>query len=189
MTQVPMLDVSSANHPTGRPIDWQAVYMAGYKAVMIKATEGTSYRNPWLETDAKAADAAGLGVGYYHYAHPALADPTGEAAYALKAITGLPRVHGLALDLELTEGRSWAQLGAYSQLWFDVALKEVDHVADYMPPSFFDAIPDAPYGHRIWLPSPTRPRRQVWAWQSTMAAKVPGILIPTDIGVLHPDDA
>jgi GH25 family lysozyme M1 (1,4-beta-N-acetylmuramidase) len=48
-------------------VDFEKVKAAGIEVVYIKATEGTSYINPYLKKHAAAAKAAGLKVGFYHF--------------------------------------------------------------------------------------------------------------------------
>ena len=177
-----MVDVSSNNHVNEQPITWENVYSAGYRGVMIKATEGIDYTNPWMERDAKAAHGALLHVGYYHYARPAVGNAAEQATYALDAIQGLPRDIGLALDFEETGGLSWELL----QVWCKNFLAEVaSHKCGsplYTDPDFMAHMPEAPFGHKLWLASwGRRPRRAVWAWQSGEAV-VPGIPGLTDVG-------
>lgn len=74
-----ILDVSSNNHPSTQPIDWSAVAAAGFTTAFVKATQGTTYANPWFEIDMLAAGAAGLDVLAYHYA--AWTTPAAEARY------------------------------------------------------------------------------------------------------------
>jgi GH25 family lysozyme M1 (1,4-beta-N-acetylmuramidase) len=185
--QVPMIDVSANNHPTDEPIQWARVRAAGYGAVMVKATEGADYVNPWLARDANAASQAGLEVGYYHFAHPAATDSATQAEHALAAIDGLPRSLGLALDLEVGEGISWNGLAVWAQEFHRVALQTVDHSPLYVNDYYLANLPGAPWGVRLWLAQTARPRRQVWAWQATQPIQVNGIVTPTDVGFLHPD--
>ena len=185
--QSAMIDVSAYNHISGDPIQWGRVRVAKYMDVMIKATEGVDYVNPWLERDATEATAAGLRVGFYHFAHPGRNAPAAEARFALTAIRGLPRVHGLALDLEVVEGLTWSELAMWAQAFHEDVLREVDHSPLYVNDNFLANLPGAPWGERLWLPQTARPRRRVWAWQMTTPALVPGIEAPTDVGFLHPD--
>lgn len=187
MSQVPMVDVSSDNHINDEQIQWARVKHAGYLAVMVKASEGVDYVNPWLKADGEGAAAASLEVGYYHFAHPGDLDPEGEAAHALAAIEGLPRTMGLALDLEVVEGQSWAQLAGFARAFHAAALKVVEHSPLYVNDYFLANLPGAPFGQRLWVAQTARPRRQVWAWQATTPVFVNGITVPTDVGFLHPD--
>ncbi|NCY16106.1 MAG: glycoside hydrolase, partial [Actinobacteria bacterium] len=66
------VDVASYQHPGGAPIDWVKVRSAGHRYALVKATEGTTYTNPYFNADWTGAAAAGLYRGAYHYARPAL---------------------------------------------------------------------------------------------------------------------
>ena len=61
------VDVSSWQHPYGEAIDWEDVAKDGYTFMLVKATQGTGYQNPWLHRDIDDARAAGLLVGAYHF--------------------------------------------------------------------------------------------------------------------------
>jgi hypothetical protein len=74
-----IVDVSSNNHPNGAPINWVSVARAGVTTAIIKATEGTSYANPYYVADRAGALAAGLDVLAYHYA--GFKNVTAEAQY------------------------------------------------------------------------------------------------------------
>src|SRR3984957_6120819 len=109
-----MIDVSSNNHDGGKAIDWTEVEKSGIRYVMIKATEGVDYINPWLEKDAHGARTAGLDIGYYHFAHPGKSSPQEQAAKFQQAIANLPRMIGLSLDLEITEGLGQPELDVWA---------------------------------------------------------------------------
>ncbi len=99
-------DVSSYQHPGAKPIDWHAVAASGQSFTVIKATESTTYTNPYAVTDLVGARAAGLVVGLYHYANPAVS-ATAQADSFARQVNGiggtmLPPV----LDLEATGGLS-----------------------------------------------------------------------------------
>ena len=58
-----IIDLSS-NNP--HPIDFNAVKASGVTGVIVKATEGTGYTNPFYAQDMAGARAAGLDVAAYH---------------------------------------------------------------------------------------------------------------------------
>lgn len=93
------IDVSSNQHPGNRPIDWEAVYDAGYSFVIVKATQGTGYQNPWLERDLEDAFAAGLFIGAYHY-WEGDEDPELQAKTFVSALIGHKLDMGTWLDFE-----------------------------------------------------------------------------------------
>jgi len=184
---VRMLDVSANNHTDDQPIDWKKVKGGGYGAVMIKATEGVGYANPWLKPDADGATSAGLSVGFYHFAHPGNDAPLAEAVWALSVVRGLHHDLGLALDLEVTEGLSWGALKHFAQVFHGRIRTEFEHSPLYCNDYFLNGLAHAPWGWRVWLAQTDRPRRAVWAWQETTPADIPGIVGGVDVGWLHPD--
>lgn len=186
--QVPMLDVSANNHLADEPIQWLRVKTAGYLAVMIKATEGLDYVNPWLKEDAEGAAAQGIKVGYYHYAHPGDGGPFDQVKHAIAAIAGLPRDLGLALDLEVQESHSWEALASWAKDFHTFARETVDHAPLYCNDDFLRNLPGAPFGERLWIAQTARPRFHCWAWQMTQSVVVPGLMTPCDVGFLHPEE-
>jgi GH25 family lysozyme M1 (1,4-beta-N-acetylmuramidase) len=113
------VDISSWQHLNGATIDWNAVKAAGNAFAVIKATEATTYVNPQFAADKAAAEAAGLVVGAYHYARPALPISTAidQANYFLAHAGNVRAVGQLApvLDLEQTGGLNPAQLTTWTQ--------------------------------------------------------------------------
>jgi lysozyme len=188
MTMQKMVDVSANNHGDDAPINWQKVAKSGVRAVMIKATQGTDYVDPWLQRDAHGARAAGLHVGFYHFGEPGaeILDGPGEANYCLQKIEGLPRDLGVALDLEVTNGSSWSVLARYAQAFLDTLDGKVTNRAIYLNNWFLSNLPGAPFGAHLWLADPGhKPRRTVWAWQSDWHGVVPGIPGTVDLDVLY----
>jgi GH25 family lysozyme M1 (1,4-beta-N-acetylmuramidase) len=113
------VDVSSWQHKNGATINWKAVRAAGNSFAVIKATEGTNYTNPQFAADKAGARAAGLVVGAYHYARPAMPISTAidQANYFLAAAGNVNTVGQLApvLDLEQTGGLNPADLTTWTR--------------------------------------------------------------------------
>src|SRR4051795_12760630 len=63
-------DVASYQHPGGARINWHRVARSHKEFAIVKATEGTSYRNPWFHSDYVRSRRAGLVRGSYHFARP-----------------------------------------------------------------------------------------------------------------------
>lgn len=86
-------------------IDWKKVAAAGVTGVVIKATEGVGYVDPRLIENANGAHAAGLKIGYYHFATPnsltICKDAKAEAEFFIATISKLPLATlTYALDIE-----------------------------------------------------------------------------------------
>src|SRR6478609_1350214 len=111
------VDVASWQHPSGKAINWPKVKGAGYSFAIIKATESTTYKNPYFAGDRNGAASTGMVVGAYHYARPALPLSTAaaQAHYFAKTIgtQQLSRTLPPILDIEATGGLSKANLAAW----------------------------------------------------------------------------
>jgi GH25 family lysozyme M1 (1,4-beta-N-acetylmuramidase) len=96
------IDVSSGQHPSGAAINWADIASDGYKFAFIKVTEGTYYVNPYYQSDATDAQAAGLFTAPYAFAIPNYSGGALQADYALDsagyALDG--RMLPLTLDAE-----------------------------------------------------------------------------------------
>ncbi|HEY6533662.1 MAG TPA: glycoside hydrolase family 25 protein [Acidimicrobiales bacterium] len=197
------VDVASFQHPGGAPIDWNAVRAAGHSFAFVKATEGTSYTNPWFAEDWRGAGQAGLFRGAYHFARPALPLSTAvdQARYFVSrtgSMTGGGDLPGV-LDLEATGGLGQADLAAWTRAW----LGEVQRLTGKAPIIYTgyyfwrDSVgnpTDIGSRYRLWLPSyPSDPNSTSfrplvpagwpsWTfWQYTSTGTVPGIDHATDL--------
>nr|WP_208036542.1 lysozyme [Streptomyces cyanogenus] len=92
-------DVSSYQ----KHVDWAAAAAKGARFVYVKATESTTYRNPYFSGQYSGARKAGLLRGAYHFALPDRSSGTRQAAYFV-AHGGAWRADGWtlppALDIE-----------------------------------------------------------------------------------------
>lgn len=79
----------------GSAIDFAAMRTAGTLAVILKATQGSSWIDATFVARSAAARAAGLLVGAYHFADGS--DPAAQAAHFLTIAGILPR---LVIDVE-----------------------------------------------------------------------------------------
>ena len=61
------IDVASWQHPNGAAINWASVRSAGVNFATVKATEGSTYTNPYFAGDLAGARAQGLPVAPYHF--------------------------------------------------------------------------------------------------------------------------
>ncbi|MDQ1725308.1 MAG: lysozyme [Frankiaceae bacterium] len=116
------MDVSSWQHLGGRAIDWSAVRAAGHDFVMVKATEGTTYTNPYFAGDTFDSGQVGLIRGAYHYARPSRPVTTDAVAEAnaFVAATGPlqdPGVLPPILDLEENGGLTPAEMRTWTSTW------------------------------------------------------------------------
>lgn len=97
-----VIDLSSNNHPGTKPITWAKVKAAGVTAAIIKATQGTTYLNPWYGPDTSGARAVGIDTLAYHYADWGTVNA--EAAWFISKAGNLARM----LDAENTINVEWS---------------------------------------------------------------------------------
>jgi GH25 family lysozyme M1 (1,4-beta-N-acetylmuramidase) len=194
-------DVASYQHPTtakyphGKPINWAAVAAAHKEFAIVKATEGTTYTNPYFNGkyghDYADALAAGLVHGSYHFARPTLpvvASAQAQAEYFAKVVGPVDTADTLppALDLESTGGLTRAQLVTWAQV-FLYHLRTITGRTPmlYTYPYFWSSIlgdPTAFSRFPLWMASyGTSVAPVADLWQYTDAATISGISGRVDV--------
>lgn len=124
-SNVKVIDVS---HHQG-VINWAAVKSDGVLGALIKATEGRTEVDEKLDVNAKGAAAAGLVIGFYHYAHPENNNsPLDEAAKFASTVKGYKAIFPHVLDVEgKAEKIGAAKLTAWCLAW----LQEVERLTSH----------------------------------------------------------
>ncbi|MFN3338243.1 MAG: glycoside hydrolase family 25 protein [Dietzia sp.] len=190
------VDSSSWQHPHGAPVDWHAAAASGQSFAFVKATEGTGPANRYYEADVDQARAAGMAVGSYHKARPAM-DPSVQAhafATRLQSVGGqqLPPV----LDIETDEGKNPEELIE----WTRVFLTELQHLTGRTPIIYtyrffwIDRMANTTQfsEYPLWLAEygvsePTLPMIGGWSewlfWQRSETGEVPGFTGPVDLNI------
>ncbi|WKE49750.1 glycoside hydrolase family 25 protein [Corynebacterium tuberculostearicum] len=123
------IDVAAHQHPGGTPIDWSKVRTDGQSFAFVKATEGGDWVNPHYVEDIQAANAAGLKTGAYHYARPAGDAKTQAANFAAQIALAPDQTLPPALDIEVAEGKSAAQL----EQWIEEFTSELKRLTGRTP--------------------------------------------------------
>jgi GH25 family lysozyme M1 (1,4-beta-N-acetylmuramidase) len=77
-----VLGVDVSSHQ--KNVDWSRWAAAGRQFTFVKATEGTSYTNPYFAGQYNGAASAGLLRGAYHFANPAGKSGKAQARYFVK---------------------------------------------------------------------------------------------------------
>ncbi len=174
-------------------INWSAVKNAGTTFAIAKATEGTTFLDAYLNANIAGMKQNGIIPGAYHFAHPGV-DATAQANYFTNAVRTANggRFHGmlqLVLDLEVTDGRTPAQVWAWTQT-FCARVRAVTGRPCIIYTGFYfwrDSVgnPNNNLNCPLWLaayvsnPNPYIP--QAWSgvgwafWQYTDTGRVPGI--------------
>lgn len=183
-------DVSS--HQRG--LDMAAHAAAGYDRVLVKASEGTNYVNPFFGVWWHAAGALGLARGAYHFARPSKSSGAAEADHfhrTLRTYGGLGERDWVCLDVEEEgqERRACAHAAGFCERMAELGYRDgvVYSGAYYLGPAELTAaaLPGgwrrlhvANYNpvadDRVPLP-PGWSRDQLVARQYTSSASQPGI--------------
>ena len=110
------IDVSSWQ----RNIDFSAVRNAGIEIVYMKSSEGSSYIDPYFETNYRNAKANGLKVGFYHYVTARTTEQArAQATFFAKVISGKEPDCRLAMDFENFGNLSTTQVNEISRIFLE----------------------------------------------------------------------
>ncbi len=92
--------------------NWSSVKSSGKTFAFTKATEGTTYTNPYFATNWSRMKSAGLIRGAYHYGRPGT-DPVAQADYFVNTVHPTSGDLQMALDIETTDGRTPSQVRSW----------------------------------------------------------------------------
>jgi GH25 family lysozyme M1 (1,4-beta-N-acetylmuramidase) len=190
---------------------WSRVKSAGYRFVIIKASERNNLESPvWLRY-ARGARAAGLLIGSYHFARPAQSSAGSQASYYVDRLqeAGFRSGHDLppVLDIEDTGGKGKAALTD----WCLAFVREVDRQLGlgeswlrcgfYSNRDFYNNRIDGDrvrsgrwWWAAIWPSGQKQPTQddqmpaKAALWQWTDKGRVPGINENTDLDVVRAVD-
>lgn len=172
-------------------VDFKAVRRDGYRFAFLKAGEG-DWRDPFFLGNVKAATAAGLEVGAYHFLRPH-AGRTGaqEASYFLRLLDAANLGKGdlrPVLDVEATElDRS----GTYGYVKaFVAAMRAHGHKPLIYTGTWFwgPKVGDEDLGCPLWIaayqshePALPKPWREYLIWQFSSTHRVAGVSGDCDV--------
>lgn len=108
--------------------DWNAVKNAGIELVYIKATDGVTYVNPKLDEQYNGAKAAGLLVGFYHFAERNL--PVDEYNHFIGTTSQYQADLPPVLDYEVEEQPEYSFISTYMAQNKDLVLYGSHDVLD-----------------------------------------------------------
>jgi lysozyme len=178
------VDVSTWQHPDGKAIDWHEVALAGYSFAIVKATQGTTWVNPWLDRDLDDARAAGLLVGAYHFYELGV-NPEAQADHALGMLVGQELELGFYLDWEVSELQSWQLPESYG-VFMAKAMEVRNPTGTYCDQSWYAQLKTGSQPiYRLWLAdyNPTEPV-PTFLWQDSETGHVAGIPATVDTDYL-----
>jgi lysozyme len=166
------------------PIDWHSVAASGVRFAYLKATEGADFRDARFAGNLRAAGAAGIACGAYHFF--SLKSPGMlQAANFIKAVpknaTSLPP----GIDLEFVGNSSVRPTPADFKLQFDPFIEAIRKAYNcepviYTAPDFCSVYLDGysikrPWVRAILLHPANEPSNPWLFWQFSDRATVPGI--------------
>lgn len=96
-------------------VDWSQVAASGRKFALVKATEGTTYTNPYFSEQYGGAKAAGLYAAAYAFARPDANDPVQQADYLVANAQFAD--DGKTLPLMLDMEGPYDGISGYDQCW------------------------------------------------------------------------
>jgi len=163
-----IIDVSSNQD---HPIDWAKVKKAGVKGVILKATQGVNYVNPFFEEDLKGCNANKIPVMAYHFAM------FGDVAAEVKAFEKVAGARARALDIETSSNLAWSNT-------FLKAIQNKYHFADNETMLYGSAssIPRKGLISLLWVADyGASPGRPCACWQYTQTGKIDGIANDVDL--------
>ena len=176
------VDVSTWQHDGDAPIDWEKVRAAGYRFAIIKATQGTSWTNPWFERDYDEATWAGMLVGAYHY-YDTSGDAAAQAAHFVGTLIGRHLPVGAWLDYELPVANGYtasADVGGFLQVAADGRPGCGLYTNGYLHGLLKEVNAALP---RLWIADPgaEAPPEGATCWQKSWTGQVPGVEGEVDI--------
>ena len=190
------VDVAAHQHPGGTPIDWSKVRSDGQSFAFVKATEGGDWVNPHYVQDIQAANAAGLKTGAYHYARPAGDAKTQAANFAAQIALAPDQTLPPALDIEVAEGKSAAQL----EKWIEEFTSELKRLTGRTPMIYtykyfwmgqmnnsqkFSDMPLWLAAYQDQAPEAVGGWKELSFWQRSGSGKVAGISTDVDMNLFN----
>lgn len=167
-------------------VSWSRVKGAGLTFGFEKATEGTTYTNPYFAGNWANMKSAGIIRGAYHYGHPSTS-ATSQADYFVNTVKPVSGDLQLALDIETTDGLGPAAVWSWVQA-FIARIKYRTGRPGIIYTGFYfwrDSVgnPTNNLNCPLWLaayvsdPTPYVPRAwSTWSfWQYTSSGSVPGV--------------
>ncbi len=180
------VDTSNYQHSTS--LNWSAVRSTGVRFAFLKATEGSTYSDPYFAGDWAATGQVGIYHGAYHFARPSLGSAAGQARYFVSRLPNqmvagtLPPV----LDLEATGGLTPSQLITWTHNWLNTVQSLTGRAPIiYVSPAFWRynmANNTGFHNNALWIANYGVSQPDVpggwptWSfWQSTSSGRISGI--------------
>lgn len=173
-------------------IDFKKVKAAGYDFVIIKASEGNSYKDGMFETNYKNAVAEGLKVGIYHFGRfSSVADAKAEAKFFLDVIKDKVLTYPAVLDLETDQYNLSDTVLTDSAIAFLEELENNGYFAMLYSGKYFlenELEEDRLEPYASWVARyASKLGRDAGIWQYSSKGSVPGISGNVDMDIAYYD--
>ncbi|MCU0831591.1 MAG: glycoside hydrolase family 25 protein [Rhizobiaceae bacterium] len=180
-------------------INWPKVRSSGIAFAFIKATEGGDHMDPAFAKNWKAAKAAGVPRGAYHFYY-FCTEPEVQARWYLRNVPRDKHSMPPVLDAEWNHQsrtcpgkKSPERVRRDLKIWLDIVEKETGKTPIiYTTPDFYDDNDMGRLqGYHFWLrstaahPTERYPHERWTFWQYTGTGKIPGIEGKADINVFR----
>jgi lysozyme len=175
------LDVASYQ---GYP-NWTSVKNSGKTFAFTKATEGTTYTNPYFALNWGRIADAGLIRGAYHFGRPG-GDPVAQANYFCNVVQPRQGDLQMTLDIEVTDGKTPSQVRAWIVAFINQIQARTQRPGIIYTGFYFwrdSAGNGSNLNCPLWLaayvsnPAPYVPHAwSTWSfWQYTSSGSIPGV--------------
>jgi lysozyme len=173
-------------------VNWGSVKGSGRAFGFEKATEGTSYTNPYFAGNWANMKSAGIIRGAYHYGHPSIS-ANAQADYFVSVVKPTAGDLQLALDIETTDGLSPSQVWSWIQAFIARIVYHTGRPGIIYTGYYFwvDSVgnPRNNLNCPLWLaayvsdPTPyVPPAWSTWSfWQYSDSGRVPGVSGAVDL--------
>jgi GH25 family lysozyme M1 (1,4-beta-N-acetylmuramidase) len=165
--------------------NWTSVKNSGKTFVFNKATEGTTYTNPYFATNWARIKSAGLIRGAYHYARPST-DPVAQANYFCNVVAPTSGDLQMMLDMEVTDGKSPSQVRSWIVAFINQIKARTGRPGIIYTGFYFwrdsagnGSNLDCPLNLAAYVTNPSNYVPAAWPfytfWQYTSSGSVPGV--------------
>jgi GH25 family lysozyme M1 (1,4-beta-N-acetylmuramidase) len=167
-------------------INWAAVRNAGKRFGFVKASEGTTYQDPFFRTNWQNMGYNRVVRGAYHFGHPEL-DPYAQVDNFVSVAHPKTGDLQLTLDLEITGGKSPREIFHWTRAFISYLHARTGRPGIIYTGFYFwrDSVGNPPYNLNcpLWLaayvPNPNSYVPSAWStwsfWQYSDTGHVPGI--------------
>ncbi|WP_228550468.1 GH25 family lysozyme [Lacticaseibacillus paracasei] len=174
--------------------DFNALHAFGVKGAVVKATQGTSYRNPAAANEIRYARTAGMVVSAYHYASfKSASDAVAEANFFANVLDSLNVGKQTSVVADVEGNSVTGDVGAnLTAFWQTLASRGYTNHIVYTGKnySYSNAVISTVGKSRTWIAAyPYTPsasslwNQEYGAWQFSSLAYLPGRVQPLDVSV------